>query len=332
MLRVRKKKAKIKVKNPNGETAVYIPEKHGISQSLMEEWRKCYVRARFIFTGWHKPSESEAIIFGSAFHQALDVIYNATKENVVFDQTSLMRFIELNQVKMFDPLREDYVNSDSKVKQIVEDSCRRTIIMIPLYFRYHKNDFGINWAGIEKMFTFPIGKMFWRGKRDGELWDSNNKMWLFETKTKSRYTLASIMKWLKKQLQVNSYLWSLHVDYKTEPVGVLYNIIRSPLIRKTQSMTWAEYKETLQLDIRARPEFYFQRIEMAMPFVTVKKFFKALTKEVERFYTWFYDDPENDMPCGGECEGKYGMCKFIDACNSNNFHGLEKRTNLFPEL
>lgn len=312
--------------------SIYKPERDGISQSLMEEWRKCKVRARFIFTGWHKPLESEAIIFGSAFHLALEVIYGKCMEHIIHDQKSLNTFLEYNAVKMFEPLVMEYRSSGSKTIQVVEDSCRRVLIMIPLYFRHYKNDFNLNWAGLEKMFRFPIGKMFWRGKRDGELWDLDGGMWLFETKTKSRYSIDSIMKWIKRQLQVNSYLWSLHIDYKIEPKGVFYNIVRSPLIRKTQRMEWSEYKELLQLDIRKRPDFYFQRLEMRMQFSNIRKFFGALTVEVNQFYDWFYSKPEDDMPCGAECEGKYGMCKFIDLCVYNQSHSLEKRENLFPEL
>jgi len=320
-------KVKIKAK----KKWIYNPFKDGLTQSLIEIFRACPVKIRLVLAGWYKPAKSEALIFGNVVHELLDILYTAIKNKELKKSADVIPYMNNNNKQIYKRLLEDYREEDTSVKEIAEAAINKALIIIPLYFDVYKQDFKLNWLELEKVFSFKLLNIPIRGKRDGALYKGKG-LWLFETKTKGRYNIESIMKWLINQLQIYVYLWSLCLDYEAQPKGVWYNIIRNPQIKKNKSESWQEYAIKLKKDILSRPEFYFQRIERAIPYSRLEAYISKLIKELERFLEWWKDGI--DIPYGSNCESKFGACEFIDVCTSDckNFDTVQKREDLFPEL
>jgi len=313
----------------------YIPEKHGMSQSLYSNYWDCQKKMRYILQGYTKSWFSEAIVFGSLFHKGLEVVYDRITKGLLKNVKDIHDYIEARGYGMFHDVYKEYdADSNIEIKEKIDNQTGRVLIMLPMYFLVYKGDFDLIWKGLEKTFKIDINDIPWRGMRDGEFIKNEGELWLFETKTKGRYTIDSIMKWVKNQLQINLYMYSLYIDYGIKPTGFIYNIIRNPLLKKKVRQTWDEYKKELELDMNVRPEFYFQRISLSYPFVNVNKYILALKKDIEKFKVWYRQNPELDMMNGNSCEGKYGTCMFIDTCVSGgrDFSMLEKVETLFPEL
>jgi hypothetical protein len=323
---------KIKIRKKSETVSI---EERGISQSLLETYRQCPVKARLRLQGFYRPTSSKAMIFGSILHEGLESIYNEIRNHNVYNPTKAKDFCNDTGVKMFKKVFAEFETQTTDVIEEVESAAARVLIILPLYFQYWKTDFNVTWMKPEKWFRVKVGKMLFRGRRDGELFKQGaTELWLFETKSKSQFNSDTIMKILLNQLQVILYLWTLFSDYNKRPNGVIYNIIRNPLLKKLKRKSWAEYRSDLELDIGSRPDFYFVRIERKVTFERVEQYIAKLSLEMDRFLEWVKGDPIFDMPNGGSCEGKYGCCEFLDCCASGlkDFSMLERRDTIFPEL
>lgn len=313
---------------------LYIPERDGLTQSLLSIYRTCQVKMRYTLDGYQKAKNSEALLFGSVFHKVLEFIYTEIRNFNLVNYEDIKTYIRSKSRFIYSDVLKEYSGVSTSVKEIVENSINTTLIMVPLYFRYYKEDFSIKWLAFEEVFKIKIGDIYYRGKRDAEFFQSDNSLWLFETKTKQRYNADFIIMWISQQAQFNIYLLSLYYKYKIVPAGAVYNMIRrpaSPYVKRKRE-SWNEYKERLQTDIINRPEFYFHRITRSVDFKKVLAYKEKLIEETKGFIEWFYKNRKYDMPNGSMCESRYGACEFIRACVYNEYEMLEKTNDLFIEL
>lgn len=295
----------------------YDPYIHGMRQSSLEVYWQCPKKARYWFEGWRTSKISDAMIFGTIVHKGLEIIYTLIKNGTIHSSQEAEAYIKDNGFAMFDEVYKEYgAESNTQVTETINMQAAKALVVLPIYFSFYEADFKMNWKALEKSFKFDLGGMPVTGIRDADLFKDNG-LWLFETKTKSRYNIDSIMQWVKLQLQTNLYIWAQYEDYTVKAKGLIYNIIRNPAMKKKSSQSWEDYKSALDLEINYRPEFYFQRVERIMPFMDVDQYIANLKKELQRFITWFYTNKNYDMMYGSACESKYGKCPYIGMCLSD---------------
>jgi hypothetical protein len=107
--------------------------------------------------------------------------------------------------------------------------------------------------------TTPSGMVVpLRGRWDA-VYEQADGIWLMENKTKSRVDEEAILASLPFDLQTMLYVHALQKHTERDVSGILYNVIRRPLLRQKKKETSSEYLLRIQDDILTRPEHYFMR-------------------------------------------------------------------------
>ncbi len=217
------------------------------------------------------------------------------------------------------------------------------------YFKYWQKDKReITWVKLEKEFRLPYklpsGRMtFIRGKRDGDFraGKPKAKLWLFETKTKSRIDEDSLMDWLPLDLQSNLYFWSMRQEYGECPAGVKYNVLRKPGLRQGVAEPFGDFCKRIAKDLAKEPEKYFHRYDVAVlpsEIETWEKQFALIMEDIEQW--WISLHPDMLQPSNGtsnyrnptSCIGQFGACEFLKVCGRGDKTGLFVREHPFNEL
>lgn len=318
----------------------YDINKDGFSQSLLTNFMKCPTLARNYTKGLHKSGFGSAMMFGSVFHEYMDVMLNMYKENVFTDaeQCNDLLFMKdaTNTVK--EHLMNDYINATSEGKTIFDECFELCNIVVPEYFIYWKGDFfgedKKEWVEIEGEFNVQVPGGKFRGKRDGVYTNIKNDKYLFETKTKSRLDDEIIMKIVPRDFQVRAYMLAWYIEHNEMLKGVLYNVIRKPQLRKSVKETHQEFMTRIKEDVQKRASFYFNRYSVDISEVEIKDFEVKFYKQTIKFNEFIAEDEKYDMEHIHECNSIYGACQYLDYCSSKkqNLAGLDIKTKLFSEL
>jgi hypothetical protein len=306
--------------------------KDGVSQSMLQTWLVCREKARLMVEeGWTSPPAADAFSFGTMLHEALEELYTGSgvpSDNLV-DTAVLAAF---NRQKAGNP------RMSGEIFQALTDQQEVVRILVKQYFRYYRDDFKkIRWLEREKEFDLPFYGVRIRGKRDGAFRAGKGKgrLFLFETKTKSRFDEEELMDWLPLDLQVNVYLWSLKQDYKEMPAGVLYNIVRKPGLRIGKSEPNDAFLKRIRQDVAHRPDWYFNRFEVAVLDKELRHWEESSIPLIGDFEQWART---RDVPTRRHyrnptaCIGKYGACDCLGVCARGDFSRLQKTTRPFREL
>ena len=322
----------------------YSPEIHGVTQSLLKTFMQCPTKARIYLKGYYKPGFSESLMFGSIFHEFLDVILtNTILKNKDMSYSDFEIRIHGSpapfEMKVRKRFEEAYEHSDGNGKDIINKCINLAWVIVPLYFNHWKEDFfgekKKNWLCVEEEFNVNLGIPF-RGKWDGVFSYGPNDVWIFETKTKGRINEDGLIKTVSRDFQVLSYMVAYYLKYKVFPKGVIYNVVRKPGLRQGKSEDWYKFLHRIKEDIEKRPEWYFMRYESSVSEESIKKFAFKLSNLIVQFVKWYKSSNiEDDIQNTSECVNVYGTCPNIDYCNSNfsNKQGLqEKEKKLFSEL
>lgn len=340
------KSMKPKSEDEVGEFHTYDLYKHGISQSMINTFRSCERKFRLSNYGLVSMSESQALIYGSVFHEALDIAQTMIKNGEVTNPL----FFDFDVIidKVCSKFEEDYNSSSPEGKEFYEMSYGWARVTLPHYFVYWQQDFfgdtKKEFVEIECEFKVPYPSTIHsekavplRGKRDGVVREAG-KLWLWENKTKGTWNEMLLAQVVERDLQNNFYLKALmDTSSNGERVeGVIYNLIRRPQLRRKAKETMPEFISRCEEDIVNRPEFYFARLQVSISDAQRYKFEVQLHRQVSLIEQWFNNvkNPAADIEATGECVGVYGKCPYIGVCTSEltEFSGLYVRANLFPEL
>lgn len=343
-----------KVQAPKGPEDVELKQtwdiyKHGLSQSLIGTFRACERKFRHQISGLTSMKESQALIYGTVFHEALDYCQNRIKDGSVtgpedYDWDEVDKYLTTF-------FKEEYEKSSPEGKEYYELAIGWSYATLPTYFKFWEQDF---FGETEKKFIeiegefaikFPSvvneGKdVVVRGKRDG-LVEENGKVWLWENKTKGTWNDVILSQVLERDLQNNTYLLSVGEDERyngMDVAGVIYNIIRRPQLRKKKTEDMRQYLKRCEDDIKDRPEFYFARLQVEVS-KNQRDIFKAqFSRQVSIIERWSQDilpkSPFLDIENTSECSSVYGACSFLGLCSSGleDYSGLFVREKMFSEL
>jgi hypothetical protein len=212
--------------------------------------------------------------------------------------------------------------------------------LIPSYFLFWgKKDFeSMRWEHLEGEFGVPydmgLGRMTipLRGKIDGAYRiGTNNSLWLFETKTKGQIKEDFLLEQLSFDFQINYYCNVLTKISGVRPKGVNYNILRRPNLRRSSSETLKNFVERCQADIIKRPEFYFQRYEVAVTEKDMDKWNREFKVIMQLFEQWV-SNPEYYTYKNPNACSIYGVCPYMRICANGDRSGYVGKESHFPEL
>lgn len=341
------KTASLVKKNTKNSTAdgvnFYNPETHGVTFSLLTAWKNCREYARLSLQGWTARTSGMAPIFGSIVHAVLHMVYDDIRKKKI---TTIPTAV---QVKAYIALvilmwrRENPMASPDSLSDM-EFTAMLAEGVLPAYFQNWYNDFqALEFDALETEFRIPLEirsyvtgqmmKTFLRGKIDGafRFKKSIDIQRLLETKTKSRIDLGTLADMLPMELQVNIYLYATAVLSGATPGGVLYNIIRRPGLRQKKGESLTQLANRVVEDVKARPEFYFVRMELSIDQSDLDKNEKDIISMVAEFLDW-HAGRIGHYKNSSQCENKYGTCSMLPICAHGNYSHHYKREKVFGEL
>jgi len=318
--------------------AFYDPVRDGVTFSILSQFRRCREMARLSLKGITSIGQSGSMVFGNIAHATLQTVYGANA--VVKRPPNPNRVLaELRTVESL--WKEDNPRADRDALESLEFTMILSEAIMPFYFQYWKDDFAkVKWIAAEKEFKLPIHVQSphregmkdiipVRGKMDANF-ERGKDLWLFETKTKSQIEDDVIADMLPHELQVNLYMWAMRRIYKRDPKGVRYNLIRRPQLRIRKAETVAEFARRCVADVKARPDFYFIRLDMQVTHQDLVKFELEFQDLLEDFVGWWYGGPHYKN--SDECRNKYGRCHFLPICGRKDYATFYRRDRVFREL
>tara|TARA_Y100000401_G_scaffold30623_1_gene22398 strand:+ start:32957 stop:33919 length:963 start_codon:yes stop_codon:yes gene_type:complete len=230
-------------------------EADGITYSFLDEWLLDREQARLSYVeGWASEGGSDALNFGLVFHDCLEWIA-AGKSVRSIRRWIINPYLDKKSHKL---LPEDYDNLEV-LMEIVK-------VVFTEYVKFW-GDYDADFDYLYQEESFKVehetssGHVVpLRGRWDAVYRDTTTgKMWLMENKTKSRVDQEAILASLPFDLQTMLYVHALQ-EREQEPVaGILYNVIRRPLLRQRKNESVAEYLWRVEDDVVTRPEHYFMR-------------------------------------------------------------------------
>lgn len=292
----------------------YSIGKQGLSQSLITTFQTCPRKFLYKVNGYRSASKSGTFLFGNIVHEALDKLYSG----VAIQWNMFELNFQKNKPQIFEGIDPQQIETDFAMAEIVIDE----------YCKRYTDDFTEKkFVGVEEEFETEFQSVKLRGKKDGKCVIAGKK-WLMEHKTKSRISEDSLMKKLAFDFQNLFYMTCDEIDNKEELAGVLYNVIRKPQLKQGKK-TLAEFCQRVREDIQSRPDFYFMRWEVPYTKVDKKQFRKELEQKICTIEEVIADN--FFYKCENACDGMFS-CEYLDNCAADNFKGLTKTKDIFPEL
>ena len=303
----------------------YTLQTVGISQSLLGSFQTCRRKWLFEINRWRSPDTARKTEYGSLVHEILDKIYTGFSTGK-FKYGDLVDVIRVNNDKYkFPPVfRADEVELHKAKAQAV----------LECYINWYKKDFTeMRFEAVEESFTVKFQDWILRGKKDGRYRDKNNKPWHIEHKNYSKINESIMMLVLTFDLQNLLYMLADWIEYQRYLMGVKYNILRNPEVRKVN--TPFELYNYVKENITKDPKYYFIRYEIPYTPGQLDAFSKELyfkLKDIDDII----NSPKNEqfLRCYKNekgCSAPYA-CDFVNACSTCSMRGYVQKPVLFEEL
>ena len=306
---------------------------HGISYSLLSKFVDCRERFRISTVEMYTPNfRKDSLDFGTMFHKALELI--------AAGKTT----IEINK-----RLHTQY--RDTSIDPML---IKIAATMVPLYNRFYSSE-KYKYVAQEEVFDIPYvsqtnGRVIRLRGRWDEVFERNKKLWLQENKTKAQIQDNVITQTLPYDLQTMLYCYTLQIHKKREIGGVLYNVVRRPLLKQGDKESDMAYLKRIADDVSDRPEHYFKRFENEFYPGAISHFAtQTLVPLIESVVLWWESIKKNPFnpwvtedgkpnphhyvrPFGVYSPMAHGIGDFFEYVTTGNPVGLIKKKTCFPEL
>jgi len=317
-----KKKKLVKAKTKVKDT--YDLHKDGITNSLLQTWLRCRMAAKFSLEGIRQDAFRDKLELGSLFHELLDKWYNLPKASQVPSKAS-----ELFDTTISAEKKKVFKRSGDlqKFEGLLASAYG---MFINYVYYYHKQDKQKDWIELEGVFDVNWRGFKLRGKVDGLYRDKGGKLWLFETKTKSRISEDTMNSSLCFDPQNLFYITAKEEQLGEKISGVLYNIVRSPSLRLKKDETQEDFYSRIKEDIASRNDHYFMRYEVKYTEKQKKIFRDELINKLSDFSAWNTGDLNTYK---SECSCSRGWnCGYLELCATGSMAGYRNDGILFEEL
>jgi hypothetical protein len=301
----------------------YNPLKEGISATRLMGFLKCRKFASLTQEGWRPIRQASVLQFGEMAHGVLEHLYSSDRK----------RPPEKSEVfKLIQQRADAWEKSPAGLRASADDAEQLefniTLLeaVLPGYFKFWgAEDFGrVNWVELEQEFLtwfegFPL-----RGKIDGVYRDGTKKLWVLETKTKGRIEEETMDDLLAFDFQSDLYCLAAEDVYKEPVKGVRYNIIRRPgekIGKGDKRKSLAQLRDFITQKVEKDPAHYFVRYRIERVKKDMETFKAELRPKLKEYKDWL----EGRLPTYRNetaCMDRYGSCRFLKICASNNFAGF----------
>jgi hypothetical protein len=310
----------------------YDPVKDGISYSNLVKWMECREKSKLHLAGWTPKLKSFPLTFGTVVHEILHLGYEGMRMGK-FATTPNPRQVK----RMIKKVEKQWLAENTRASSITMEHFELALLfseaVLPIYFDYWTADRLVEWQEVERFFRVPwklpdgsktelIGRKdicFKRLKRRG--------IWLTETKTSSRIDEEALITLLPIEQQTMLYCVAHLLETKKYPVGVLYNVIRRPGLRRGAKESIKAFAKRCADDVDKRRSHYFLRLEMAVGKAEIDKAKKELGEVIWDFVRWHRGQSPHYKNTSA-CQNKYGRCEFLRACASRDFRALYMRNKI----
>jgi hypothetical protein len=310
------------------QKSFYDPARDGITQGLLAMWMHCRQKARWFLQGYSPKYSSMGLVYGEIGHAVLEMVYSDVQTHRLksFPSRAILKaYLATIEKKWL----SEHPRADKKSLEHLELSFLIAEATLPIYFEYWVKDIKeMKWQALEHEFKILFFGTLLRGKVDGTF--NNPKLWLFESKFKSRISEEDLVDTLPLNFQVNFYLLALYLSTKILPSGVLYNIIRRIGLEQRSKETITQFAARCIEDIRKRPEFYFIRMEVAITKEEILDFQKELGIMVAEFLAWWKGELGHYK--SRDCIEVYGRCNYLNLCSGKGTSAYMKRNTVYREL
>ena len=332
---------RVKVRPPRTpkkpRNALWDLYRDGITYSLLCKFDECPERFRKrVVEGWSESGLQDGMEFGNAFHLCLEKLPRAPEQ--VTQDYQAVRYAN-NSVEPHQ--REDF----EKLLAMVEGAVHGHATY------WAKDHETMDWVGKEQTFDVPYhidGKVLrLRGKIDGVYREGRdkNRLWIFESKTKSEIDQEGLHRTLRQDLQTMMYCLAVQHLHQEQVSGILYNVIRRPSIRPRQNESLVEFARRCKDDYLTRPEFYFHRWEVLLDKNDLElwrtRMFDPLIRKLITWWDSIKDNPFEPWKSPHHWQKPFGMYNglatgrrgsFFDYITSGSHTGLRQLNTVFPEL
>lgn len=321
-----------------------MAELQELTNSMRSKWNSCHRAFKFSYVDLKRPAvKSEALTFGSAFHQFLENWWKCRDLGIALGAVDAKNLPGIYDFKTLEALAVGYLKrwgGEDEGKYETLDVERR--FDIPLV--------NPTTEGVSR--TFKLS-----GKVDGIIREKETgKILLLEHKTTSQDIGPGSDYWLKLPIdgQVSGYyLGAKQFGYEIE--NCLYDVIRKPTIKPFKATpeekrkykkdgtiyadqhefdeTVDEWFERLSADIAERPDFYYARIEVARSETDLEDYLYDMWGVAREIADAANSGRYSRNPNG--CKN-FGTCEYFDVCtgcasiDDDNLFITETETN--PEL
>ncbi len=333
----------------------YDLERDGVTQGLLTKWLLCREKARLGgINGLVPLGRKEAMEFGNVIHMNLDEVYTFFQQHVNANQQQTLQLSDIAHCSQQVMSRQEWNAHQALIGAVtpqgdaddIESTYAIAAEVLQAYFYQWQSDFdgSVEWVALEQEFSVPYfpqhndvnaGKKYpinLRGKIDGVRRDKQTgKLWLFETKSKGVIDADSIASRLSFELQTGIYMYAMSQLYGEEPVGLIYNLIRRPLLRRKVNESLSAFVGRVRDDLVGRPEHYFKRMEVAITPTEIDSFRKNLYHILREFLCWYfgaighYQNPAS-------CYNGVFSCEFLPICADRDLSNFGIREFVYPEL
>lgn len=286
----------------------------GLTQSLIKAYRECPRKFLIKINRYRTTTIKRALLYGSLIHHLLAEVLKG------------------KDIKDIDNWMVDFKKKQDKNYKIeeglFEELCGMAAAIIPAYVKYYGKDIKRrNWIEIEKRMTNTKGyRISLDSKLDGIYELTKDNLWQIEHKTMGRINEENLLYALSMDFQTQYY------DLTTNTIckGCLYDIIRTPQLRRRQNDTLRDFTKRISEDIEKRPEFYFMQFEIKFNNRS-RKIFRA---QVQSIVNQINKAMERDqfIPNTCSCMSKGQACEYLEACAKDDLSILTKQKYISPEL
>lgn len=325
----------------------YSPYTHGVTQSILGQWLNCPEMARnSLVEGLTSSRSGDALGFGNIFHELLDRFHTKTRDKHDLDLETVYALVAVLLIDMEKEYRDEALGSGAPQEELdgLDHNFGVIRVLAPEYLKYwRKETKNWQWISLEEEFCVPyVPARVWtarytrpiylRGKIDGRFrFKGSESHWVFETKTKGQIEDTSIIDVLPFERQVNLYAWAIKQMYGSYPTGVVYNLVRRPLLRQTKKENKREFLARICEDIKTRPDHYFVRYECYIDDNDMAKWEKDFHQMMNGFISWWEGEGPH-YKNSDACAGRRYTCPFLPKCSRGEMTYLKKRTQFMPEL
>lgn len=313
---------------------LYKLARDGVTQSLLQGFMLCRRYAQLALARWTPTKMSMPIAFGGMFHFACEFYYEHLVHGKPVDPVAATRFAE----RMWGREKKKLVMSPEE-EQSAELAIAVLEVLFPAYVsHYQKKDNKRKWTESEHEFDVPYQipgtkiHTTLRGKLDGRF-ISSKKVWIKDTKTKSRIEEAFLLDLLTLDLQVGFYMLAEEEGTGNVVGGFEYDMVRRPGLQLNKKETMGQFQRRIAGDIKKRPEHYFKRVDITMTKEDRERFREDLNCVLREFALWINNDPQ--VPTyhrTANCTTRYGPCRYLPICARDDYSAFTRREDLFPEL